>query len=64
MIACCFAIIPDRAHKPLALFADFEDAMEWGLRRLGGNAFRIKYMSIAQIESEPTGPVVKTRELM
>lgn len=52
MIPCCFAIIPDRSHQPLALFADLQDAMDWGLSRLGGNAFRIKYISIARIESE------------
>lgn len=66
MIPCCFAIIPDRSHQPLALFADLQDAMDWGLSRLGGNAFRIKYMSIASVESEepPPDPVVKVRELM
>lgn len=66
MIPCCFAIIPDRSHQPLALFADLQDAMDWGLSRLGGNAFRVKYMSIACVESEepPPDPVVKVRELM
>jgi hypothetical protein len=56
MIPCCFAIIPDRSHQPLALFADLQDAMDWGLSRLGGNAFRIKYISIARIESEDASP--------
>ena len=56
MIPCCFAIIPDRSHQPLALFADLQDAMDWGLSRLGGNAFRIKYISIARIESEDAAP--------
>ena len=48
------------------MFADLQDAMDWGLSRLGGNAFRVKYMSIAQIESEesPSDHVVKVRELM
>jgi hypothetical protein len=56
MIPCCFAIIPDRSHQPLAMFADLQDAMDWGLRRLGGNSFRIKYISIAQIEREVDSP--------
>jgi hypothetical protein len=55
MIPCCFAIIPDRAHQPVAMFADLQDAMDWGLKRLGGNAFRIKYISIARIETEDAG---------
>jgi hypothetical protein len=48
------------------LFADLQDAMDWGLSRLGGNAFRIKYISIARIDSEepPSDHVVKVRELM
>lgn len=52
MIPCCFAIIPDRSHQPVAMFADLQDAMDWGLNRLGGNAFRIKYISIARVESD------------
>jgi hypothetical protein len=52
MIPCCFAIIPDRSHQPLAMFADLQDAMDWGLKRLGGNSFRIKYISIARVERE------------
>jgi hypothetical protein len=52
MISCCFAIIPDRTHQPLAMFSDLQDAMDWGLKRLGGDSFRIKYISIARIESE------------
>jgi hypothetical protein len=66
MIPCCFAIIPDRSHLPLALFADLQDAMDWGLSRLGGNSFRIKYISIARIESEDAvpNPAEKTHQLM
>ncbi len=52
MIPCCFAIIPDRSHQPLAMFADLQDAMDWGLKRLGGDSFRIKYISIARVERE------------
>jgi hypothetical protein len=61
MIPCCFAIIPDRSHQPIAMFADLQDAMDWGIKRLGGDAFRIKYISIARIESEnPRPPAVAT----
>ena len=65
MIPCCFAIIPDRTHQPLAMFADLQDAMDWGLKRLGGNSFRIKYISIARIESEDAGPntIERARQL-
>ncbi len=52
MIPCCFAIIPDRSHQPLAMFADLQDAMDWGLNRLGGDSFRIKYIAIARVEQE------------
>ncbi len=52
MIPCCFAIIPDLSHQPLAMFADLQDAMDWGLKRLGGNSFRIKYIAIARVERE------------
>ncbi len=58
MIPCCFAIIPDRSHQPLAMFADLQDAMDWGLKRLGGNSFRIKYISIARVEREDDAPDV------
>ncbi len=66
MIPCCFAVIPDRSRQPLALFADLQDAMEFGLSRLGEDAFSIKYMSIAHIESEEhsAGPVRKVSERM
>jgi hypothetical protein len=52
MIPCCFAIIPDRSHQPLAMFADLQDAMDWGLKRLGGDSFRIKYISVARVDRE------------
>jgi len=62
MIPCCFAIIPDRTHQPLAMFADLQDAMDWGLKRLGGDSFRIKYISIARIESEDGAPGTADKE--
>jgi hypothetical protein len=65
MIPCCFAIIPDRSHQPLAMFSDLQDAMDWGLKRLGGNSFRIKYISIARVEREDEeAPVAAEEEPM
>jgi hypothetical protein len=61
MIPCCFAIIPDRTHQPLAMFADLQDAMDWGLKRLGGDSFRIKYISVVRIESEDAAPNARDR---
>jgi hypothetical protein len=46
----CFAIIPDGQNTPAALFAELEDAMDWGLSIYGCDAFRIRYLEVAQIE--------------
>jgi hypothetical protein len=56
MIPCCFAIIPDRGHQPLAVFSELQDAMDWGLKRLGGDSFRIKYISVARVDCEADAP--------
>ena len=40
------------------MFADLQDAMDWGLKRLGGESFRIKYISVARVEREDESPVV------
>ena len=48
----CFAIIPDGQNAPSALFAELEDAVDWGLDTYGGDAFRIRYLKVAQVESE------------
>jgi hypothetical protein len=47
----CFAIIPDGDRLPSALFVDLQDAMDWGLETYGGDAFSIKYMEVAPVES-------------
>jgi hypothetical protein len=62
MIPCCFAIIPDRSHQPLAMFADLQDAMDWGLKRLGGDSFRIKYISVARVDREDDGAAASADE--
>jgi len=47
-----FAIIPDGQNVPSALFAELEDALDWGLDTYGGDAFRIRFLEVAQVESE------------
>jgi 3-methyladenine DNA glycosylase/8-oxoguanine DNA glycosylase len=39
------------------MFADLQEAMDWGLKRLGGDSFRIKYISVARVEREDEGTV-------
>jgi hypothetical protein len=46
----CFAVFPDNAPTPTAVFEDLEDAMEWGLRRYGDNAFGIRHVEMARVE--------------
>jgi hypothetical protein len=55
----CFAIFPDGAATPSALFENLEDAMEWGLKRYGDDAFGIRYLEMARVErdtSRASGP--------
>jgi hypothetical protein len=40
-----FAIVPDRSQQPAALFVELEDAIDWGLRTFGTDAFRIRWMA-------------------
>jgi hypothetical protein len=47
-----FAIIPDGQNVPSALFAELGDALDWGLDTYGGDAFRIRFLEVAQVESE------------
>jgi hypothetical protein len=54
MIAC-YAIIPDGQEAPSALFTHFEDAIDWGLATYGDDAFRIRYLEVAQIERADQG---------
>ena len=46
-----FAIIPDGSAHPAALFEQLEDAMDWGLRTYGGDAFRIRFLRLLPVES-------------
>jgi hypothetical protein len=46
----CFAVFPDGAGSPAAIFEDLEDAMDWGLKRYGDDAFGIRYLEMAKVE--------------
>jgi hypothetical protein len=46
----CFAVFPDGAGSPAAVFEDLEDAMDWGLKRYGDDAFGIRYLEMAKVE--------------
>ena len=48
----CFAIFPDGAATPSALFENLEDAMEWGLKRYGDDAFGIRYLEMARVQKD------------
>jgi hypothetical protein len=50
-VTCCFAIIPDGMGEPAAVFEDLEDAVDWGLRRYGCDAFGIRYLEVTPIEA-------------
>jgi hypothetical protein len=46
----CYGIFPDGSPHPSAVFESLEDAMEWGLKRYGEDAFGIKYVEMARVE--------------
>lgn len=50
----CYGIFPDGAVNPSAVFESLEDAMEWGLKRYGDDAFGIKYLEVARVERGDT----------
>lgn len=56
MTASCFAIVPDGQHQPTALFDDLEDAMEWGLKKYGGDRFSIRRFTYLEA-TEATAPL-------
>jgi hypothetical protein len=47
---CCFAIVPDGAGEPAAVFEELEDAMDWGVKRYGNDAFQIRFLEVATVE--------------
>jgi hypothetical protein len=59
----CFAVFPDNKEPragskgaPLALFDTLEDAMDWGLERFPGGAFRLKYLTYVVLEGQQSEP--------
>ena len=46
----CFAVFPDGAQAPTAVFENLEDAMDWGLKRYGDDAFGIRYLEMAKVQ--------------
>jgi len=44
------------------MFADLQDAMDWGLKRLGGDSFRIKYISVARVDREDDAAAISADE--
>ena len=57
----CFAILPDetsagadgdQAPRPLALFDNLEDAIDWGSKRYRGGAFRIRFMQYLSVSGD------------
>ena len=57
----CFAIFPDEPTPgagvaPVAVFDCLEDAMNWGLERFKGGAFRLKYQRLVLVESDLEEP--------
>jgi hypothetical protein len=47
----CYGVFPDGVARPVAVFRELEDAMDWALERYGGNAFDIRYVEMMRVES-------------
>jgi hypothetical protein len=48
---CSYAIVPDGSTEPAALFETLEDAIDWGLRRYGDDAFQIRFVEVTMVEA-------------
>jgi hypothetical protein len=47
-----FAIFPDNAEGPTAIFVDLEDAIAWGVQRYGADRFAIRHCPAVVTDSE------------
>jgi hypothetical protein len=47
-----FAVVPDPGGRPVAVFVDLEQAMEWGLVTFGSGRFRIERFDALPISSD------------
>jgi hypothetical protein len=45
-----FAIVPDGSNQPAAVFAELEDAIDWGLERFGADRFAVRSCQLARVE--------------
>jgi hypothetical protein len=64
LVECCFAIFPDDTTagsrpRPIAIFDTLEDAMEWGLQRFKGGAFRLRYERFLLLTEPRAQPLQK-----
>lgn len=49
-MSCCYAIYPDAESRPAAVFANLEDAIDWGVERFGDDKFKIGYLPVVKVE--------------
>jgi hypothetical protein len=55
-MSCCFAIVPDAQERPVAVFADLEDAITWACERFCDGRYKISFLELMQVErDEPSG---------
>jgi hypothetical protein len=47
-----YAIFPDGSQHPSALFMELEHALEWGVETYGCDAFKVRWLEVAQIERD------------
>jgi hypothetical protein len=47
-----FAIFPDNAEGPAAIFVELEDAIAWGVQRYGADRFAIRHCPAVVTESD------------
>jgi hypothetical protein len=46
-----FAVVPDDEKRAMAMFADLEQAIEWGLATYGSDAFAVRYLAVECVET-------------
>jgi hypothetical protein len=51
-----FAIIPDDAVEPVAVFFDLADAVDWALATLGSDRFRIRGVALRTANTDTNRP--------
>ncbi len=51
-MSCCFAIVPDAQERPVAVFADLEDAISWACERFCDGSYKISFLELTQVEQD------------